>query len=65
MRLICPCCPNVRQTGHYMCRNCWSALPADTRSRLNRRDDRAFARLRELHAAIATRTPLRAITVSR
>lgn len=62
--LKCPGCPGRRNRGQHLCNNCWRSLPASTRSRLTRRDARAFARVRELHAALAARTPLQVIRVS-
>ncbi|MGW2379282.1 hypothetical protein [Streptomyces sp. NPDC001658] len=63
--LKCPGCSGRRHRGHYLCLSCWRSLPADTRGRLARRDSRAFLRLRQLHAALADRTPLAIIRVSR
>jgi hypothetical protein len=64
MTLRCPSCPNTRRTGQYMCPSCWGRLTAIARQRLSIRDGRAFARLRQLHGAIAARTPLHQIEVS-
>lgn len=61
----CPGCPGHRHPRQYLCRDCWDQLPGDTRNRLNRRDANAFLRLRQLHAALADRTPLAIIRVSR
>lgn len=62
--LICPCCPNRRRAGQYMCPNCWGRLTPAARRRLSIRDSKAFARLRQLHGAIAAHTPLHHIEVS-
>lgn len=64
-RLSCPCCPRTRAPGQYLCPTCWRALPAATRRLLSIRDNRAFARLRQLHGQIAAHTPLADIEVSR
>jgi hypothetical protein len=61
----CPGCPGQRNRRQYLCSSCWRTLPAATRGRLARQDARAFLRLRELHAALAARTPLQNIQVSR
>ncbi|MBP5922149.1 MULTISPECIES: hypothetical protein [Streptomyces] len=60
----CPGCPGRRNHGQYLCRACWRALPASTRGRLGRRDARAFLRLRQLHQALAAKTPIAIIRVS-
>jgi hypothetical protein len=64
MTLRCPSCPNTRRAGQYACPSCWGRLSVTTRRRLSIRDSRAFARLRQLHGAIAARTPLPLIEVS-
>lgn len=64
MTLRCPSCPNTRRPGHYTCSSCWGRLSVTARRRLSLRDGRAFARLRQLHGAIAARTPLPLIEVS-
>lgn len=62
----CPGCPDgCRSPRQYLCLTCWRALPAVTRGRLSRRDQRAMLRLRELHQALSARTPLGIIRVSR
>lgn len=61
----CPGCPGRREPRHYLCPTCWRALPNETRGRLGRRDGRALQRLRQLHSALADRTPLGVIRVSR
>lgn len=61
----CPACPSGRKgTGKYLCLSCWSTLPVAARRHLNRRDSRAFARLRELHTQLAAGVPLAEIEVS-
>ncbi|MEV1063414.1 hypothetical protein [Streptomyces sp. NPDC050263] len=63
--LNCPGCPGRRTPRQYLCSACWRTLPAVTRGRLARRDQHAGLRLRELHTALAARTPLGVIRVSR
>lgn len=60
-----PGCGNHRHPRQYLCSACWRALPNETRGRLSRRDPRALLRLRQLRAALAERTPLGVIRVSR
>jgi hypothetical protein len=48
----------------YLCRNCWSSLPAPARRALSRRDSAAFARLRELHQQLDAGVPLADIQVT-
>jgi hypothetical protein len=48
----------------YLCGNCWSRLSAATRRALNRRDDRAVARLRDLHNQLDAGIPLEEIKVT-
>ncbi|MFM9566143.1 hypothetical protein [Streptomyces turgidiscabies] len=62
-KLNCPACPRHRGAGQYLCRTCWGLLTPATR-RLNTRDAHAFARLRELHAALDAGRPLPDIEVS-
>lgn len=61
----CPGCPDGRKgTGKYLCLTCWNTLTAAARRALNRRDSKAFARLRELHSQINASTPLADIQVT-
>lgn len=61
----CPArCTRTRAPGQYLCRTCWLALPAAARSLLNRRDSRAFARLRELHRQLDASVPLAEIRIT-
>lgn len=46
--LICVACDQPRRAGHYMCGSCWRALPAAARAALNKKDNLALERLREL-----------------
>lgn len=63
-KLICACCPRARGAGNYLCGHCWGRLTPVARRRLSLRDSKAFARLRQLHGAIAAHTPLHQIEVS-
>jgi hypothetical protein len=48
----CRACRTPKPSRHYLCPSCWGQLPDAARRALNRRDGKAFARLRELHAHI-------------
>ncbi|WP_413102251.1 hypothetical protein [Streptomyces sp. Inha503] len=61
----CLSCRRPRRPGQYLCRACWFKIPGPTRSALNQRDDRAMARLRELHSQLANDVPLSEIQVTR
>ena len=62
---LCPGChTRTRAAGQYLCRICWLVLPAAARRLLNRRDSKAFARLRELHAQLDRRVPLAEIRIT-
>ena len=61
----CPGCPTgVRGPGKYLCLGCWNTLPMPARRLLNRRESRAFARLRQLHAQLDAGTPLADIHIT-
>jgi len=63
--LPCRGCTNgVRAPGQYLCRTCWFALPDGARRLLNRRDTRAYARLRQLHAQLDQDVPLAEIRIT-
>lgn len=54
----CPGCPDgVKGPGKYLCIVCWVALPDVTRRLLNRRDNRAMARLQELYGQLTNGVP--------
>lgn len=54
----CPGCQSgTRRTGMYLCLGCWNKLTAAARRALNRRDSKAFARLRELHQQLDASVP--------
>lgn len=63
----CPGCPSgVKETGEYLCLDCWSTLPRETRIALNRRDSKgmAWARLLDLHGQIRNGVPLDQVQVT-
>lgn len=60
----CRVCRGDKPPRLYLCHGCWDQLPALARRLLNRRDSRAFARLRELHRQLDADVPLAEITVS-
>lgn len=61
----CPGCPTGRKhPGRYLCRACWFVLPDAARRLLNRRDSRAFARLRQLHDQLDRGVPLAEIRIT-
>ncbi|MFF5655261.1 hypothetical protein [[Kitasatospora] papulosa] len=62
--LACPGCTGVRRDGQYLCGSCWSLLPHVARRALNRLDDDAFRRLRELRAQLAHGVPLNRIEIT-
>lgn len=59
----CRACKAPRNPRHYLCPDCWAALPGDTRRLLNQRGPHALARLRRLHDQIDRGIPLRVICV--
>lgn len=60
----CRSCKTPKTSRIYLCANCWNALTNATRRALNRRDSKAFARLRELHQQIDSGVPLAEIQVT-
>ena len=61
----CPGCPDgVKHPGKYLCRACWFALPDAARRLLNRRDSRAYARLRQLYDQLGQGVPLAEIRIT-
>ena len=58
------CGARNRRSTHYLCRDCWYALPEETRRRLNLHDDCARDRLFQLFAALRRAVPLDVIEVS-
>ncbi|MFF4292175.1 hypothetical protein ACFY0N_00795 [Streptomyces vinaceus] len=60
----CRSCRHPKPVRWYLCGRCWEALPAAARRLLNRRDDRAPARLRELHAHIDSEQPLEELEIT-
>lgn len=61
----CPACQRRRDRRHHLCPACWRSLPASTRGRLARRDHRTTLRQYQLRAALADKTPVQLIRVSR
>lgn len=63
-RTQCPACgATLINAGHYVCGGCWRALPADTRTALNRRDTLTVRRAADLFDQIHQAVPLDEITV--
>ncbi|MET9321927.1 hypothetical protein ABZX75_17295 [Streptomyces sp. NPDC003038] len=60
----CRACRIPKPPHLYLCGACWGALPAAARRALNKRDGRAFARLRELHAHIDSEQPLEELEIT-
>lgn len=61
----CPAClTRDKGRGKYLCYDCWHELPLRTRRALNRQDQRAMARLRELHDQLTKGMPLARIEVT-
>jgi hypothetical protein len=60
----CRSCRSPKPPRWYLCAACWSLIPERARRALNRRDGRALARLRELHAHIDRELPLADLEVS-
>lgn len=60
----CRSCRAPTPAHLYLCRDCWAQLPARARRALTRRDSRAFARLRELHAQLDSGRALTDIEVT-
>jgi hypothetical protein len=65
MNSPCPCCrQRSKGRGNYLCRTCWFGLPTAARNALNRRDSRAYPRLRELHKQLEAGVPLAEIRIT-
>jgi hypothetical protein len=61
----CPTsCGRTRESSKYLCLICWKSLPGAARRALNKRDARAYARLRELHAQLERGVPLTDISIT-
>lgn len=61
----CPACGSMTcRQGHYLCRVCWNALPAETQARLYLDDADARNRLFQLLSAIRRGVALGDIAVS-
>ncbi|WP_329291911.1 hypothetical protein [Streptomyces pseudovenezuelae] len=63
--LNCPTCPGRRAPRQLLCPTCWHTLPGATRNRLTIRDPRTPMRRQQLRAALADKTPLPLVRVSR
>lgn len=61
----CRACRAPKPLGFYLCATCWVQLPPSARRALNRRDSRAFHRVRELHHHIDSGRPLADLEITR
>lgn len=59
----CPSCGAPVPPRKYLCRACWFALPAGTRTALSKRDSQATVRLRALHNQLGDKVALGSIRV--
>lgn len=62
--LRCPACRGAKPAKVYVCRGCWATLQPRARTALNRRDDRALQRLRELLDQLAADVPLYRVEIT-
>jgi len=60
----CPADGAAKPARMYLCPGCWYTLQPRARAALNRRDDLAVVRLRELYEQIQQGVPLREIEVT-
>ena len=60
----CPACHEAKRANVYICGGCWATLQPAARRALNRRDDRALQRLRELLDQLAAGVPLYRIEIA-
>ncbi|MGH3382671.1 MAG: hypothetical protein ACRDP6_48880 [Actinoallomurus sp.] len=60
----CPACQGPKPARLYLCRGCWFTLQPRARAALNRRDDLAVTRLRELYDQIQRGIPLREVVIT-
>ncbi|WP_284576680.1 hypothetical protein [Streptomyces sp. 2P-4] len=60
----CRACRTPKPVRWYLCGPCWDALPAAARRALNKRDGKAFIRLRELHAHVDSEQPLEELEIT-
>lgn len=60
-----PCCScgHPKDANVYLCRACWFSLSRSARTRLNQRDSKALARLRQMRDQIAAGVPLGKVQV--
>ncbi|MFD3844769.1 hypothetical protein ACFWVB_02615 [Streptomyces microflavus] len=61
----CRACRTPKPVRWYLCGTCWAALPEAARRALNKRDGKALARLRALHAHIDSGRPLNELEIAR
>lgn len=59
----CHSCGLSKEEDLYLCRACWFSLSRSARTRLNRRDTKALARLRQMRDQIAAGVPLGKVQV--
>ncbi|MFD7439643.1 hypothetical protein [Streptomyces sp. NPDC059861] len=64
MKLTCLACPAARGVGQYLCRSCWAQLTPSTQRRLNKRDAKAFERVRSLSRQLQSGVPLAEVSVA-
>ena len=60
----CPACQGPKRARLYVCGGCWYTLQPRARAALNRRDDRALDRLRELIDQLDRDVPLREVVIT-
>ncbi|MFF3096749.1 MULTISPECIES: hypothetical protein [Streptomyces] len=60
----CRSCQTPKPSRWYLCGPCWRALPLAARRALDKRDGKALARLRQLHAHIDSGRPLAELEIT-
>lgn len=60
----CPSCKGQKLGRHYLCEECWWALPRDARGPLLRKDNLAFRRLAELLDQLRQGVPVGQIEIT-
>ncbi|MEV3895376.1 hypothetical protein [Streptomyces anulatus] len=60
----CRSCRSPKPSYLYLCPPCWRALPQAARRALDKRDGKALARLRQLHAHIDSEQPLEELEIT-
>lgn len=61
--ISCCACGLSKDADKYLCRACWFSLSRSARQRLNQRDSKALARLRQMRDQIAAGVPLGKVQV--